>query len=373
VESTPGEHKNRGAGPVGSVEVEPRAPGLAIDGLNPHSLIHLQKLAGNASVAGFIERSLTIQRAGPGAAVADPAPVAAPAAAQGNPVAPTNTGTSPHPVLRHGSSGAAVEELQQKLQGAGTVPALGVDGVFGPATLKAVRAFQAGHSLVADGVVGRHTWDELDGLGGATTVGRVERQWGEDVNGQHYGMTSRFTWRLSKTEIRTTVKLQFLGHKTSSLVALWFDAIRQIWNRFKAVNKATGEEVQIVFDPQEGGGGADNTIYVHRDPPGNGYAIDAANWWARDPDQEGTAQHEFGHMIGLEDEYSRAKADYVRVTGEQPTGQPSGTLPNGTQLFDTPGIMGAMTDRHNHPIDPRHVREFVGYVKAARGGEWEAK
>lgn len=373
VESSPRVHEIRKGAPVDPVTVERGASSLAIDGLNPQGLLHLQRLAGNASVASILETSLAIQRDPAGAAVEAPAPAVAPAAAQGNPVAPTEAGTSPHPVLRVRSTGAAVEELQQKLQGAGADPALEVDGVFGAATHKAVRTFQASHGLVVDGVVGRQTWVELDKVGVATTVGRVERQWGEDVNGQHYGMTSRFTWRLSKTEIRTTVKLQFLGHKTSALVALWFDAIRQIWNRFKAVNKTTGEEVQIVFEPQEGGGGADNSIYVHRDPPGKDYAIDAANWWPRDPDQEGTAQHEFGHMIGLEDEYSRTKADYIRITGEEPTSQPSGTLPDGTQLFDTSGIMGAMTDRHTHPVEPRHVREFVGYVKAARGGQWEAK
>lgn len=58
------------------------------------------------------------------------------------------------PVLRRGSSGAAVTELQRAL-------GITADGDFGPATEKAVRDFQARRGLVADGVVGPATWAAL--------------------------------------------------------------------------------------------------------------------------------------------------------------------------------------------------------------------
>ncbi|WP_164736540.1 N-acetylmuramidase domain-containing protein [Pararhodobacter zhoushanensis] len=57
-------------------------------------------------------------------------------------------------VLRIGDRGAAVTALQRAL---GTQD----DGVFGPGTDQAVRAFQATAGLPVDGVVGRRTWDAL--------------------------------------------------------------------------------------------------------------------------------------------------------------------------------------------------------------------
>lgn len=57
-------------------------------------------------------------------------------------------------VLRIGSEGDGVHELQRAL-------GIGVDGGFGPATERAVKAFQANHGLTADGIVGDKTWDAI--------------------------------------------------------------------------------------------------------------------------------------------------------------------------------------------------------------------
>lgn len=58
------------------------------------------------------------------------------------------------PVLTRNSRGQITRLVQQ---------ALGVraDGIFGPATEAAVKAFQAAHGLAADGIVGPHTWRAL--------------------------------------------------------------------------------------------------------------------------------------------------------------------------------------------------------------------
>ena len=60
-------------------------------------------------------------------------------------------------LLKRGSRGAAVRDLQTMLNAAGATPKLTVDGDFGPATDKAVRAFQQRAELVVDGIVGSQT------------------------------------------------------------------------------------------------------------------------------------------------------------------------------------------------------------------------
>ncbi|GAB4115139.1 MAG: hypothetical protein Fur005_23040 [Roseiflexaceae bacterium] len=357
---------------------------------------------------------------------------------EGNPVAPADAGTSTHPTIRYGSRGPAVEELQQKLNDNGATPALDPDGIFGPLTRAAVIAFQQQYSLDPDGIVGPLTWAQIDQLGLASTVGRVEKTWSEEVGGQTYGMTSRFTWRLiGDKEMLVTVKLKFTGLKRPDLVSRWFGHIRSIWNRFDAVGPS-GEHIAINFDPQSVASGEDNVVRIR---PGNGRS-DAANWFAEDPDSDTTAAHEFGHMIGLEDEYQRSHTDYKRLTGEEPKpGEDNAADPKivaqqmrtaltaGTEAervtacnaviathqleqgfyaqhvakeykdqfgndlirdivdnipdedewsivdpftFSSDSIMGIGGD-HEHPVDPRHVREFIGYISQAKGGDWVAE
>lgn len=66
-------------------------------------------------------------------------------------------------VLRAGSNGPAVVALQQFLVGRGlAVGRSGPDGVWGPATTAAIRAFQAQQGLTADAVVGKDTLRAMD-------------------------------------------------------------------------------------------------------------------------------------------------------------------------------------------------------------------
>lgn len=68
-----------------------------------------------------------------------------------DPNAPT-----PEPVLRTGSQGEQVKELQARLQSLGFY-AGSIDGQFGPGTKEAVILFQRQHGLDADGIVGEGT------------------------------------------------------------------------------------------------------------------------------------------------------------------------------------------------------------------------
>jgi len=65
-----------------------------------------------------------------------------------------------YPMLRNGSRGVYVATLQDALNTVGSY-GIGVDGVFGPRTVEAVKAFQRSAGLNADGTVGCATWTAL--------------------------------------------------------------------------------------------------------------------------------------------------------------------------------------------------------------------
>ena len=63
-------------------------------------------------------------------------------------------------VLKQGSRGEDVKTVQQKLKRWGYYSG-SVDGIYGPATKKAVEYFQRKNGLTADGIVGRKTFEAL--------------------------------------------------------------------------------------------------------------------------------------------------------------------------------------------------------------------
>jgi len=77
------------------------------------------------------------------------------------PAVTTTPATAARPVLKQGSSGDSVRQLQQLLNelgwNAGTA-----DGVFGANTAAAVKRLQSAAGLSVDGIVGVNTWAALD-------------------------------------------------------------------------------------------------------------------------------------------------------------------------------------------------------------------
>lgn len=72
----------------------------------------------------------------------------------------SETDSAPVLPLRLGDNGAAVRDVQARLQRL-VETSLAVDGEFGASTLAALRAFQRQRGLPADGLVGEETWQAL--------------------------------------------------------------------------------------------------------------------------------------------------------------------------------------------------------------------
>lgn len=228
---------------------------------------------------------------------------------------------STHPTIRRGSTGPAVEELQQRLNNAPSteVPALlEVDGKFGPATRQAVIDFQGAHPpLARDGVVGPATWALIDQVPGAVSVGRVETSWRERVEGNLYFQDSKYTWRLSEDQLDVNVNIRFTGLANHPQVAAWLGQIQAIWNVFSFVDEADpSKRIKLRMNPAKASPG-DSSVRVYSAKSGTPqFRSDSGNWNVQDPDP-GLAPHEFGHLIGLQDEYSRGGDAYPVVTGEE--------------------------------------------------------
>ena len=70
--------------------------------------------------------------------------------------------------LQNGSTGEAVRKLQNSLVSAGyNVGSTGADGIYGPATQRAVRQYQKDMGLQVDGIAGAQTLGKLYGTSGS--------------------------------------------------------------------------------------------------------------------------------------------------------------------------------------------------------------
>ena len=123
--------------------------------------------------------------------VADEATLTALAAAVAPASAPS-AAAAPNPFpqlvgLRPGALGDSVKELQQRLLDLGVRVRGGADGVFGPATAQAVKAFQTSRSLEATGIVDDATATALGSEAAPATTGTSTAAAGTTVGFAVYG------------------------------------------------------------------------------------------------------------------------------------------------------------------------------------------
>jgi hypothetical protein len=187
-----------------------------------------------------------------------------------------------------------------------------------------------------------------------------------------YDVESKYQLERTRTELRVRVRIEFTGiTPTAAHKRLWRNGIDAVWKGAFHVENADGKKLPIVFDPVFGASSPHHKIELV--PPvldtASGKLVkgraDAGKWYAgpnansvlpEDTTNGLSAAHEFGHLVGLTDEYQLAKADYERIVGPAPAAvEPPGGFTSHTIMGDKTG--GA---------ELRHMTAFVTWLNAHR-------
>ena len=171
----------------------------------------------------------------------------------------------------------------------------------------------------------------------------VKTRQDEQVGGSVYTVEGGYTYALTPNAIRVSVGMNFRPDRGVTVpVDTWFGYIRDTWNHFSAVNQDNrGEKYAIEFMPVAGPG-HDIQVSDHSDDGHN--RANAGHYYIQDARLAKSVPHEFGHLIGLEDEYERDAADYQRVAGESPS--PGSGETAKAEAIAT-GIHDALFDKEN--------------------------
>jgi len=281
----------------------------------------------------------------------------------------------------------AIKELQRKLIAAmGGRLLTGIlkrDGIFGSSTKSAVKKFQKQNGLPQTGACDIHTWQALDADARAVASrGRQEYAWEEaheEATGASgtYGMASAIDWAKKDDELQVSVAYQFerAPGAPGNPAAVAINAINSTWNVFNIEYKGPKDpkgkkrkpknpRIKLTFNPVDSAtpppGGivikADQRVLLFSPPHPNaanrGFPdqiqketrSDAANWNVADVAVlKEIAGHEFGHAIGLEDEYGRRHKDMTRIAGKVAAYDEASTI-NSVQEFKRK-IDNAQNDR----------------------------
>jgi peptidoglycan hydrolase-like protein with peptidoglycan-binding domain len=334
----------------------------------PATALALQRTVGNRALSGLVAPRLAASRPVPqvqrvGAVIS----------------APPKAGTSEHPTLSKAATNnaQAVMEAQQKLASSPGGPKdLVADGSYNTPTVDAVKAFRVKNGKPESDVVDAEIWALLDAQG-KSSVGRIERTWQQTLMGTVYGMTSKYSYRIEDKQIVVSVGINFVADADhppkdlSAVVDKWKLRILGRWNLFKAVKDGGGDARDIVFEIVPTGG---NTVTVIDAMVGS----DASHWSVPDNEHDNGPAHEFGHMIGLADEYKQSLSEHQRMhpgASAKDVEKAKGAYYGGDQYTDESSMMGmgALADHADKAADPepRHVREFARYVEKYVGGTWE--
>lgn len=162
---------------------------------------------------------------------------------------------TPRPTVHAGSDGPAVKSLQTWLTLRGFDPGP-QDGLFGPRTEGAVRAFQRARGLEVDGIVGPQTWGALQNssaAAGSTRPSAPTRTAGPNTTTGGAAIHQRLLQHFSSPEgyrsVQREVRQFYPPDKDNGCVAYLSEALRQTGVPIPHKRDASGLNISTVTTP----------------------------------------------------------------------------------------------------------------------------
>ena len=168
-------------------------------------------------------------------------------------------------VLKQGAKGGEVKELQRRLKQWGYYNG-SVDGIYGPATVKAVKYFQQKNGLKADGIAGKSTFAAL---GMNDSVKALEGNNGSSSSSSSSKYTSSDLYLLAKTIYAEARGESYTGQVAVGAVIL---------NRVKS-SKFPNTISGVVYQKHAFTAVSDGQIKLEPDKTAMNAAQDAMNGW----------------------------------------------------------------------------------------------
>lgn len=164
-------------------------------------------------------------------------------------------------VLKQGATGGEVKEVQRRLKQWGYYNGA-VDGVYGPATVKAVKAFQKKNGLTVDGIAGKSTYAAL-GMNDSVKV--LEN----DASGASSNYTSSDLYLLAKC-----IYAEARGESYTGQVAVGAVILNRVASS-KFPNTISG----VIYQKNAFTAVSDGQINLSPDKTAMNAATDALNGW----------------------------------------------------------------------------------------------
>jgi hypothetical protein len=155
-----------------------------------------------------------------------------------------------------------------------------------------------------------------------TTFGRFQNRFVQNMfEGGTTAGTGIFDWTLVGTRLNVRVPIKFQPARgVTPPYALWRTQINNVWNQY-AAREPGGQSIQIQFTMVNDSSASRTVRVVKNKVRGRLSPEDRANaGMFFEVMRADTVPHEFGHFIGLPDEYQRTHGDFMAITGTDKTG-----------------------------------------------------